>query len=408
MPSTCLLTRKEDCLDSPDKHKRNRFLFFLCGFHFLDDGFADSIYLIIPFIAIELHLSFSQVGILKGIFSGAMSLFQLPMSFLGEKAGELSVIVCGLFGLTFGFLLLSLSFGFFSIVFSLVLAEGAAAGQHPLCSSILSRVFESSGQPAAMGTYNFSGDLGKICIPFLMTIAINLWGWRQAVSLLAIFGGIAVFFVYLGWARKQRIEKPRSCADRKTGQADSRWGINDRKSFSTLLTIGIIDMSVRGTLLTFLPFLLLLKGIPSNKLGYALTLLFAGGASGKYFCGVLAERIGIIPVVIATECLTCAGILALLWASPNILWLIMPFVGIMLNGTSTVLYSMVAKIISPARRSRGYGLYYAVTLSAGGLSPVIYGFITDSLGISFTFICIALMALVTIPLSKYLTGKKGF
>jgi MFS family permease len=85
----------------------------------------------------------------------------------------------------------------------------------------------------------------------------------------------------------------------------------------------------------------------------------------------------------------------------------MPLVGIMLNGTSSVLYATVAEIISPARRSRGYGLCYAITQSSGALSPMIYGFITDSLSISFTVMCIALMALVTIPLSKFLSKNKG-
>ena len=394
-------------MDSSEKHQRNRFLFFLCGFHFLDDGFADSIYLLLPFIAIELHLSFSQVGMLKGIFSGTMSFFQLPMSFLGEKVGELNVIAGGLFGLTCGFLLLSLSFSFLTIVFSLILAKGTAAGQHPLGSSILSKVFETSGRRTAMGTYNFSGDVGKICIPFLMTIAINLWGWRQAVSLLAIMGGIAVGAIFWGWARKQRAEPPLPYVSRKTKPGSSHWGIDDRKSFSALLTIGILDLSVRSTLLTFLPFLLLLKGIPSTQLGYALSLLFAGGAAGKFVCGLLAERLGIIPMVVGTEALTGAGILALLWASPTIMWLILPLVGIMLNGTSSVLYATVAEIIPPAGRSRGYGLYYAITQGAGALSPMIYGFITDSLSLSFTVMCIALMAFVPIPLCKFLSKNKG-
>ena len=394
-------------MDSRERHQRTRFFFFLCGFHFLDDGFSDSIYLLLPFIAVELHLSFSQVGMLKGIFSGTMSFFQLPMSFLGEKVGELNVIAGGMFGLTCGFLLLSMSFSFAAIVFSLILAKGTAAGQHPLGSSILSKVFEASGRRAAMGTYNFSGDVGKICIPFLMTITLNLWGWRHAVLLMSILGGIAIGAVFLGWVTKQGTEPPLPYVSQKITQGSGRWGIDDRKSFSALVTIGIIDLSVRSTLLTFLPFLLLLKGIPSTELGYALTLLFAGGAVGKFVCGILAERLGVIPMVVGTEALTGAGILALLWVSPTIMWFIMPLVGIMLNGTSSVLYATVAEIISPAGRSRGYGLYYAITQSSGALSPVIYGFMTDSLGISFTVVCIALMALVTIPLSKFLSKNKS-
>src|SRR5512136_1419028 len=168
--------------------KKARALFSFCAFHFIDDGFADSIYLLLPFIAAELHLSFSQVGLLKGVFSGAMSLFQLPMSLLGEKVGELTVIAGGNFGLTGGFLLLSMAYSFPTILFCLIFSKAAAGGQHALGSSTLSKVFESSGRRAAMGTYNFAGDIGKVCIPFLVATAINLWGWRQGIFVLSIAG----------------------------------------------------------------------------------------------------------------------------------------------------------------------------------------------------------------------------
>jgi MFS family permease len=79
---------------------------------------------------------------------------------------------------------------------------------------------------------------------------------------------------------------------------------------------------------------------------------------------------------------------------------------VVLNGTSSVLYATVAEIISPAGRSRGYGLYYAITLGAGAVSPILYGLITDSLGLSFTIISTGLMALITIPLSRFLSKDK--
>jgi MFS family permease len=192
----------------------------------------------------------------------------------------------------------------------------------------------------------------------------------------------------------------------KSVQKDSRWGIQNLKSFSALLTIGILDLSVRNVLLTFLPFLLLMKGIPESKFGYALTLLFAGGAAGKFFCGILAERFGIISMVISTEALTAVGILALLWTSSPVMLILLPLVGIVLNGTSSVLYATVADIISPGGRSRGYGLYYAITQSFGALSPMIFGLVTDFLGLSFTLLATSLMALVTIPLSKFLAIER--
>ena len=391
----------KESLNKSAKPKRARILFSFCSFHFVDDGFADSIYLLLPFIAAELHLSFSQVGFLKGIFSASMSLVQFPLSLLGERIGELPVITAGTFGLTVGFLLLSMSYTFPTILLSLILAKGTGGGQHGLSSSILSRVFEASGRRAAMGTYNFSGDMGKVCLPFLLTLMINLWGWRPAVMILAI-GGMITGAVLWTLADRKRVNPSPPPAEERPATETRGWGIQDRKGFSALLTIGVIDIAARNALLTFLPFLLLQKGIPVTQVGFALTLLFAGGAVGKFVCGVLAEWFGIIPMVVGTEILTAIGILSLYGSPPSILWFILPFVGIVLNGTSSVLYATVAEIISPTGRSRGYGLYYAITLGCGAISPMIYGLITDSLGLSFTIISTALMVLITLPLSRYL------
>jgi FSR family fosmidomycin resistance protein-like MFS transporter len=386
-----------------EKGKKARSLFSFSAFHFIDDGFTDSIYLLLPFIAAELNLSFSQVGLLKGVFSGSMSLLQVPLSLVGERIGELIVIALGTFGLASGFLILSRVYTYPAILLPLIFAKGTAAGQHGLSSSLLSRVFEVSGRRAAMGTYNFSGDLGKVCFPFLLALMINGWGWRQAVFFLSLIGFTAGAVL---WSLAGKSEPPIAYPSKeKVVLKGSDWGIRDSKGFSALLTIGIIDIMTRNALLTFLPFLLLRKGIPAAQVGFALTLLFAGGAVGKFTCGVLAEWFGIIPMVIGTEILTSAGILSLTWFEPSAIWIILPFVGIVLNGTSSVLYATVAEIISPMARSRGYGLYYAITLGSGAVSPMVYGLLTDSLGLSFTIISAALMVLLTIPLSRYLSRK---
>jgi predicted MFS family arabinose efflux permease len=253
-----------------------------------------------------------------------------------------------------------------------------------------------------MGTYNFSGDVGKVAVPFLLAVLINWVGWRQGLLVLSI-GGIAAGVVLWFLARNERAKFSLPKSEAKRENKVKGWGIRDPRAFSALLTIGILDIATRSSLLTFLPFLLLQKEVPTAQIGFALTLLFAGGAAGKFGCGILAEWFGIIPMVVVTEALTTAGVLSLFWVSPSVIWLILPFVGVVLNGTSSVLYATVAEIISPGGRSRGYGLYYAITLGAGAGAPVVYGLVTDWVGLTFSLVCIALMASVTIPLSRYLS-----
>ena len=383
---------------------RSRSLFSYCAFHFIDDGFTDSFYILLPFLAAEFQLSYGQIGFLKGVFSGSTSLFQFPMSLLGERVGEVTVVGFGVLGLAGGFVLLGFATSYLTLILTSILAKGAGAGQHGLSSSVLSRVYEFSGRRTAMGTYNFAGDLGKVSLPFILTMLINIWGWRHAVFSLAV-GGVVVggFLWWMTRNTRGALSAPQPV--KMEGEQKGRWGIRNQSGFRFLLAIGILDISVRNALLTFLPFLLLAKGITLGQVGFALTLLFVGGAVGKFACGILAEWLGVIPMVMGTEALTALRIFALFFIPSDTVWFLLPFVGIVLNGTSSVLYATVAEIIPSASRSRGYGLYYAITLGSGAVAPLIFGLITDLQGLSFGIMSAACLPLVTIPLSRKLKIK---
>jgi MFS transporter, FSR family, fosmidomycin resistance protein len=384
-------------------NNRSRSLFSFCSFHFLDDGFTDAFYIILPFLALELGLSLTEVGLLKGIFAGSMGVFQLPMALLGEKVGELTIIALGTLGLAAGFIMLSLSYKLTVVIISLVTAKSAAAGQHSLSSALLSRTFEDSGRRTAMGTYNFSGDLGKVVIPFALAMAINLWGWRDATFAVATAVLVAGILLWL-FSRQRLTSLPVNPPEEKK----RGWGITNRLSFSSLLTMGIIDYSVRVGLLTFLPFLLIEKGTPIAEVGFALTLVFAGGAIGKFACGFMAERFGITAMIVGTELATAAGIISIYYLDPATIWIILPLVGVALNGTSSVLYASVAEIISPQKRSRGYGLYYGLTLGSGAVSPVLFGWLAQSSSLGYVFIFLGALALLTLPFTWILRSQQGY
>ena len=161
----------------------------------------------------------------------------------------------------------------------------------------------------------------------------------------------------------------------------------------------MIDSGTRTPFLTFLPFLLIAKGLTTASVGLALALVFAGGAVGKFVCGLAAERIGVIRAVILTEVATAIGIVAVTCAPLPVALGVLPLLGIALNGTSSVLYGTVADLVSADRRSRAYGLYYTITLAASALAPTLYGLLSDVAGVTPTLWIVATLVLVTVPLA---------
>jgi hypothetical protein len=61
-----------------------------CSIHFLHDGCADALYALFPLMALDLHLSFAQLGFLKTAYPWALSPLQVPASLVVERAGEAS------------------------------------------------------------------------------------------------------------------------------------------------------------------------------------------------------------------------------------------------------------------------------------------------------------------------------
>jgi MFS-type transporter involved in bile tolerance (Atg22 family) len=92
------------------------------------------------------------------------------------------------------------------------------------------------------------------------------------------------------------------------------------------------------------------------------------------------------------------GIVTLVAAPLPVALAVLVPLGVALNGTSSVLYGTVADLVSSERRSRGYGLYYTLTIGASALSPTVWGVVSDAAGVPTTLTLVGLVVLVTVPL----------
>jgi MFS family permease len=172
-----------------------------------------------------------------------------------------------------------------------------------------------------------------------------------------------------------------------------------------LFAIGVLDSAVRMGLLVFLPFLLTAKGAALPIVGLALSLVFIGGAIGKIACGWLGARFGMLATVLLTEGGTAACILAVLALPLGACLFLLPLLGIMLNGTSSVLYGTVPELAPPDHAERAFALFYTGTIGSGAVSPVLYGFLGDAVGVHWATVATAATALAIFPLALALAPR---
>jgi len=290
-----------------DKSRRRKVLLSGGLFHIFHDSIADGLAVLLPFWRTAFELSLTQVGLIVTCFESATALFQIPAGLLGERYGERRLLTFGTFITALCVMLLAFTGNIYHLGLLLIIGGLGAGVQHPLASAMVSKAYEDGNRRIALGTYNFTGDMGKFLFPAIAALVFSVAGWRQLCFGYGLMGVIMTAVLYLTLRRVQI-----GGADSQTvnaGRKSGGWGIENKRGFISLALIGFIDAAVRTSLITFLPFVLISKGMPIESGGLALSLLFIGGALGKFACGIMAEKIGIIRSIVITEAVTGLGII---------------------------------------------------------------------------------------------------
>ncbi len=364
--------------------------------HALHDGYTDAIYVLLPVWQAEFAVGFAILALLRGLYAGTMAAFQVLAGCLAGRLGGRLVLVVGTVVAALGYALAGSSGGIVGLCVALALAGAGSSVQHPIASAAVSRAYGGRVR-GPLGTYNFTGDLGKAALPALASLLLTVMPWRGVLWLLALVGLVTAGLVA---AFLPSVAVPAAAG--KASPEDSGGG---RGGFFLLFAIGMMDTGVRMGLLTFLPFLLKAKGASLPTVGWALALVFAGGAAGKFTCGWLGERIGVLWTVLLTEGGTAASIFAVL-ALPLVPTLaLLPLLGVMLNGTSSVLYGSVPELAPAGRTEHAFALFYTGVIGSGAVSPVLYGFLGDAFGPGTAVVATACTALAIFPLAFALAPR---
>jgi MFS transporter, FSR family, fosmidomycin resistance protein len=370
-----------------------------CGAHALHDGYTDLVYVMLPIWQSEFGISYAAIGLLRTCFSGTLAALQIPSGLLSERFGTAMVLAIGTALVGAGYCVAGMSTGFVMLVVALLIGGAGASTQHPLASSLVARAFSGPRSLKALGTYNFAGDIGKMTMPATATLLLALMPWQPVLAMLGLLGFVAALGIYQLTPRLPD-EPVHAAGDKKSSAVSGARG--GKFGFPLLLSIGMIDSATRMAFLTFLPFVLLAKGASLQTVGIALTLVFAGGAFGKFVCTFIGARIGVIPTVYLTEGLTTAGIVAILPLPLEAVLVLLPIIGVALNGTSSVVYGSVPELVEPAKRSRAFSIFYTGTIGSGAASPAIYGWIGDDIGLPTMLSIVAGLCLITLPLAMLL------
>lgn len=377
--------------------------------HLFHDGATDMHYVLFTIWQQQFGLSMAQIGLLKMLFSGAMSACQIPSGELGRKYGERRILITGTLLLIVAVFLYGLAESHMQLMILIIIGGVGASVQHPLSSSFITQSHSIKHTRIALSTYNFFGDVGKGIIPSIISACLLVISWGTALQLIAILGFLITISLYILLPIDSR--KPTYLQQTKEREVKKATHQNQheqlasklpdslrKRAFTSLCVIGSIDNATRTGTLTFLPFLMAAKGASTTQIGFSLTVIFIGGACGKLVFGILATRLGILRSVAASEIITSLIVLGTAFTPLLVTYILLIPLGIALNGTSSILYGTVPELSKPQQQTRAFAIFYTASLGCGSLMPLIYGIASDLIGVKHTLVFVALLVLCILPL----------
>ncbi len=359
-----------------------------CLAHVLHDGYTDQLYALLPVWQPQFGLSYAGLALVRALYYGTMGGLQIPADRYAARLSPRAALALATVVAAAGFLVMALPLGFAGLCCGLILAGIGSSVQHPRASLLVTASYGAASR-GPLGLYNFAGDMGKAVFPAIVALLLPVVAWRPVVGGMAVVG-LATALALLAVVPRQPSAAPAPPRAESAGQ--------EGRGFALLVAIGAFDTATRMGYLLFLPFMIHAKGGREATVGVGLALLFAGGALGKACCGWLGERLGVVWSVIVTEATTALMVAATLLTPLGPTLVLLPLLGIVLNGTSSVLYGTVPELARRGEIGRAFALFYTGVIGSGGLAPIAYGAVADHAGRTVGVLAAAGTAAAIIPM----------
>src|SRR5262249_11546022 len=136
------------------------------------------------------------------------------------------------------------------------------------------------------------------------------------------------------------------------------------------------------------------------------TLVFIGGGGGKIACGWVGNLGGDPATIALFPTLPAVGNAVGFLLPVQLTLVMLPFLGLVVNGVTTVVYVSVPNYAASERRTHLLSVFYTISIGAAAVSPPVAGFLSDLIGIPDTIIVVSTLTLATIPFAFLLKDPR--
>lgn len=382
-------------------------------FHIIIDGLFDSVPILLSFMIISFGSNEKDAGIIISLAIMISTLTGLSTKFFSQHFGSLRtlIIITLLYG--FGFFANAFAPNIYLAGFCFIIAIAGYGLFHNVAFSYLTSNSERQSLGKVIGDFTAIGDIGRIPFAslagfFAAFSVFGFPGWR--IVCLTYGLGVLLFsgYIFVSSFYKKEIIKQKNSPTLETTSPLPSFSLLRNSQYALPMCASVLDALASDHVFTFLPFLLLAKGIDPKVIGtFALAFTF-GCFLGKVACGRMVDIFGTRKVFVISEVIM-AILLVTLVIGQQLFILVGTslLLGIVTKGTVPVVQTIITE---PVREKHNYDDIFAISSFCRGttnmITPLLFGFIASSFGVIWIYDIMAIIAVcAVIPvlmMSKYI------
>lgn len=329
-----------------------------------------------PVLTSESIVSYTELGVLIGIYLLPGALFALPGGWLGKRFGDKRVVSTGLAMMTLGGVLLALSDTYEIMLIGRLVSGLGAVLLNVLVTKMVTDWFAEYRIATAMGVLISSWPLGIAIALLTMGPLESMIGLRLTFFVPVVFSAIALILISILYSNPpesaEAVALPNESPPGKLSGYELR-GVVLSGCIWCLYNIAFILP------LSFGPEYLVSQGVSLTSAGAIVSLTSWLFIPALPLGAFIAERIG-RPA--STMVVIFIAIALLLWMIPFTSFHVLLFImlGIVFAPAGGLIMALPAQVLRPENRAVGMGVFFTIYYLGMGIFPALAGTMRDISG----------------------------
>lgn len=340
---------------------------------------------LMPYVQPELHLSYTQVGLLGSGLSLTWALAAGFVGWLSDRIARRKIIIV-ISGVVFSACSVVSGFasGFLMLFGARLLMGLSEGGVMPISHAMVAAEVSPNARALAMGVTQNVGSslLGSTAAPLVLVPVALAWGWRHAFFLAAAPGLISALLILLLVVEREIPKAPPRAAGERAPLLET---LTDRNVVACAV-MSVVLVAYLVITWAFMPLVLVqYRHVDDNTAAGIMAVLGISSVVASFAVTAASDFVGRKPVMVAMPLIGVAlPLAALYYDGPPFMLGAIFFVGWLFNGIFPMFMATVpTESVSPRQVATAMGIVMGLGEVLGGVfGPSIAGSLSDAYGLA--------------------------